>query len=170
MSTADAVDREVAWLAAYDPADGLPALLKDLGGPWDIVQAYATRTPATSKTTIYVMRQRSRDPRVAGQRKRPGYTFHLKLSWPIGQGLVGAGIAEQEQRNLDVAVDLLVQRIRGPLFDKSHGGRFLSVAEAAPLGGAEIDIEFADPDHCIATDRILRATATYTADDNEIVN
>lgn len=172
MTTADAVDRETAWLTAYTPSDGLPALLKELGGPWDIVQAYMPRTPAMRKTSIYVTRQRSRDPRVAAQRKRPGYTFRLKLFWPMGQGTVGANLAEQEQRALDAAVDQLVQRIRGPIYDKTHGGAFLSVAEAAPLGGAEIDVEFLDPEHALTAGPggILQVVVTYSADDTEIVN
>lgn len=167
MSTADAVGRETAWLTTT--GDGLPTLLKP-DGPWDVIQAYATRTPAVRKTTIYVMRQRLRDPRVAAQRKRPAYAFHLKLAWPMGATTTGAGIAEDEQANLDAAVELLLQRIRGPIFDKTHGGRFLSVAEAAPLGGAEIDVEFADPDHCLSTDGIFRAVLTYSADDTEVIN
>lgn len=168
MTTADAVDRETAWLSTF--GDNLPPLLKANGGPWDVVQAYATRAPAVRKTTIYVERQRLRDPRMAAQRKRPAYTFHLKLAWPMGSSTTGAGIAEDEQRNFDAAIELLLERIRGPIFDKTHGGRFLSVAEAAPLGGAEIDVEFADPDQCLASDGIFRATVTYSADDNEIVN
>ena len=43
MSTADAVDREAAWLATS--GDGLPALLVTAGGPFGVVQAYWPRTP-----------------------------------------------------------------------------------------------------------------------------
>ena len=53
MSTADAVAREVSWLTAVDT---LPSLLTANGGPWDNVQAYWARTPATQQTTIYVLR------------------------------------------------------------------------------------------------------------------
>jgi hypothetical protein len=57
----------------------------------------------------------------------------------------------------------LLQRILGPLGDKTHGGRFLSVAEGPGL----VDVDYTDPDATIELG-VLRAEVTYSADDREI--
>lgn len=161
---ADAVDREAGWLAAYNPTDGLPALLADLGGPWQIVQAYWPRTPATQQTGIYVTRTSIDDERVGNIRIRPTYMFRLKLVWPVRA--TAAGLAEQEQQSLDAAVALLVQRIRGLPFDKTHGGAFLSAGEVPRMPG--VHVEFDDPEITIDQLKALRATVVYPADDFEV--
>ncbi len=161
MSTSDAVAREVAWLTAVDT---LPSLLTANGGPWDNVQAYWARTPATQQTTIYVLRSSLSDERAANIRIRPAYDFTLKLVWPIRQ--TTTGIAEGEQQALDDAVDLLLQRIRGPLLDKTHGGRFLSVGEIPRMPG--VHVMFDDPEVTIDAVKSLRCTVSYSADDFEI--
>jgi hypothetical protein len=160
LSTADAVAREAAWLATS--GDGLPALLASAGGPWDIVQAYMPRTPATAKRQIFVLRRRITENRFGAPRKIDTYQLHLTLWWPLGSTTTGAPLAETEQANLDAAIDLLLQRIRGYPTDHSHGGRFLSVAEAP--AGAEIAVDFADPVQGIGQG-VLTATVTYSADD-----
>jgi hypothetical protein len=162
MSTADAVAREVAWLQTY--GDSLPALLTANGGPWDNIQAYWARTPTTQQTTIYVLRSSLSDERAANIRIRPAYDFTLKLVWPIRQ--TTTGIAEGEQQALDNAVDLLLQRIRGPIEDKTHGGRFLSVGEVPRMPG--VHVLFDDPALTIDSSKALLATVSYSADDFEI--
>lgn len=161
---AGAVDREAAWLAAYNPADGLPPLLAVNGGPWEVVQAYWPRTPATQKPAIYVTRTTIDDERVANIRIRPTYMFRLKLVWPVRA--TAAGLAEQEQQNLDAAVALLVQRVRGLPFDKTHGGAFLSAGEVPRMPG--VHVEFDDPEITIDQLKALRCTVTYPADDFEV--
>lgn len=160
MSTADAVAREVAWLTAYNALDGLPALVTP-AGPWDLVQAYLPRTANTRKAGVYVRRGRISDRRYSNQKKISTYNFHLRCIWPIGT-TTGTGSAETEQAALDAAIELLVQRISGLLEDHSHGGRFLSVAEAP--SGTEIGVDFADPAQTVTTG-YLQADAMYTADD-----
>jgi hypothetical protein len=162
MSTADAVAREVAWLNTS--GDGLPALLTAAGGPWDNIQSYWARTPATQQTTIYMLRPSLSDERAANVRIRTTYDFTLKLVWPIRQ--TTTGIAEGEQQNLDNAVDLLLQRVRGPLLDKTHGGRFLSVGEVPRMPG--VHVMFDDPALTIDSSKALLATVSYSADDFEI--
>nr|MDA8323338.1 hypothetical protein [Actinomycetota bacterium] len=98
------------------------------------------------------------------QRIRPSYEFRLRLVWPVRQAT--AGSAEAEQRAMDAAVDLLIQRIRGPLGDKTHGGRFLSVGE--DLGKPAPTVTWDDPEHTIPATKSLRALVTYHADDFEI--
>lgn len=162
MSTADAVSREAAWLATS--GDGLPALLTADGGPWDIVQPYYRRTPPSEKTSIYVLRSALSDNRAANIRIRTTYEFSLKLVWPVR--MTGTSMAEQEQQDLDDAVDLLIQRIRGTVNDKSHGGRFLSVGEDPRQPG--VHVTFEDPEITIPQLKSLRGTVSYYADDFEV--
>lgn len=159
MSTADAVTRETAWLSTS--GDGLPALLATAGGPFDLVQAYWPRTPSTEKRGLYVMRQRLREPRTANVRLMPQYPFRLRAWWPL---LDVTGSAENEQQALDNAVELVLQRVSGPQFDKTHGGRFLSVAE----NPRTIDATFHDPAQTIPQLGVLICDITYSADDIEV--
>lgn len=166
MSTADAVTREVAWLTTS--GDGLPTLLSSVGGPWDVIQAYWPRTPATRQTGIYLVRPTARDYRFAAERRINSYLFRAKLWWPVGATSAGTGMWEAEQQALDSAVDLVLGRIRGFLFDHTHAtaaGSFLSVAEAP--GSGEITVTFADPDSTVPTAAALRADITYSADDRD---
>lgn len=160
-TTADAVDREVAWLTTS--GDGLPALVATEGGPWDVVQAYWPRTLGTQRHGVYVLRRQLHDERSANIRQMPRYEFRLKLVWPL---TTSSGSAEQEQRAFDQAVDLLLKRIAGTLLDKTHGGRFLSVAENPRY----VDVDFQDPEETIAREKSLRCEVVYYADDIEINN
>lgn len=160
MGTADAVARETAWLQTA--GDGLPALRDGDGGPFDIVQAYWPRTPRTLGKGLYVLRDRLREERVANIRRRPSYMFTLRCVWPL---TLGTGTAETEQQNLDDAVDLVLARIGGFLQDKTHGGRFLSVAEDPRY----VDVVFADPEKAMSQAPIaFEAQISYAADDLEI--
>lgn len=160
MSTADAVDREVAWLTAF--GDGLPALLASDGGPWGVVQAYWSRTPGKrTNGQIYVLRETLTERRFANQRRMSTYDFVLKLFWPMTSG---SGNAEADQRAFDAAVDLVLTRIGGFLGDKSHGGRFLSVAEVPKW----VSIHFEDPSATLPPEAEFRAQIHYSADDYEV--
>lgn len=163
MSTADAVAREAEWLQSS--GDTLPALLLADGGPWKIVQAYWPGARfAAQQTGIYVTRRILDDQRSHDLMLMPQYEFTLKLVWPVRTS--APPIAETEQQNLDNAVDLLIQRIRGLPGDKSHGGRFLSVGEAPK--GLFPSVAFEDPEVTMPVDKVLRASATYRADDFEV--
>lgn len=167
MSTADAVAREAGWLAGPAQTAGtqtLPALLKSFGGPFDVVQAYLPRTPATRQTRLYVLRPRIQDTRFAQQRTMDTYDFRLRAFWPIGSGTITAQIAEIEQRNFDNAIDLVVARIRGLVADHTHGGAFLSAAEGPP--NALIDVQFGDAEQEISAGT-LSATISYSVDDRD---
>lgn len=155
--TADAVDRETAWLTTS--GDGLPALLATAGGLWDNVQAYFPRDSYSQQRTIYVLRHRVQQKRIGAQRVMATYPFRLILYWPL---LDGEGSAESDQRLFDVALDQVLQRVLGPLGDKTHGGRFLSVAES---GTVEIDYDNVEQ---TIPHGYLRAELAYTADDQEI--
>ena len=160
MSTADAVDREVEWLQAY--GDGLPALLASAGGPFGVVQGYWARTPGKRTAgQLYVMRESITERRLANQKRMSTYDFVLKLVWPLTSG---SGNAEGDQRDFDAAVDLVLLRIGGFLGDKSHGGRFLSVAEVPKW----VSVHFEDPVATFPPEAEFRAQIHYSADDYEI--
>lgn len=166
VSTADALAREVAWLSTS--GDGLPALLAAAGGPWNVVQAYWTRTPPTRQTALYLVRTTLRDYRFSAERRIDSYAFRAKLWWPIGATASGTDLWEAEQAALDAAVDVVLTRIRGFLFDHTHAtaaGSFLSVAEA-PEPGA-ITVSFTDPEASASAVNALRADITYSADDRD---
>jgi hypothetical protein len=159
MSTSDAAAREAAWLSANN--DSLPKLLAADGGPWDNIQAYWPRSLQTRQTGLFVMRPSFRETRFSAQRKLVTYQFHIRAWWPIGSTENGQQIWELEQAALDAAIELLLERIRGFVEDKTHGGRFLSVAEG-PLPG-HIDVHFEDPDRTAPA--LLRADLHYEADE-----
>ncbi|MDX3245829.1 hypothetical protein [Streptomyces sp. ME18-1-4] len=152
--------REAAWLSAYDASDGLPGLLKANGGPFDVVQAYVPRTGAQRQSRLYVTRSYLRVERFGFNRKINHHTFMLRLYWPQSSP---SGQAESVQADFDTAVDLVVQRVSGLFMDKTHGARFLSVAEDPNA----IDVQFADPEATIQAKAELTATVTYQADDQD---
>ncbi len=158
MSTADAVARETAWLQAS--GDGLPALLAAAGGPFDNIQAYYPRIPSMEQYSLYVLRRRIGQPRFGAQRLMSNYAFHLQVWWPL---LSADGQAETDQQALDNAVELVLQRVTGLLGNKTHGGRFLSVAE----NPRTVDVDFSSPEQTIPLG-YLHAEITYAADDPEI--
>lgn len=153
--------REAAWLTTT--GDALPSLLSVNGGPWDVIQAFWTRTPPTQQTQCYVMSLTISDERVANIRIRPVYEITLELHWPVV--MTGVPLAEGEQQAFRNAIDLLVQRIRGPIGDKTHGA-FLSVAEVPREPGVHVVIEH--PGTTVPASKELRASVTYFAEDYEI--
>jgi hypothetical protein len=160
--TATAVAREADWLTTT--GDNLPPLRKADGGLWDVVQAYwPGNRMGSMRAGIYVTRHTLGDQHPVAQRYRPQYLFRLKLTWPIKQATTP--LAENEQANFDLAVGYLVQRIRGPLGDKTHGGRFLSVAQVPE--NEPVVVDFDDPEVSIQAVGALTGTATYYGDDNE---
>ena len=160
--TSDAVAREAAWLARS--GDGIPALLKSDGGLWDVVQAYWPGDRLASEMSgIYVTRSQLDDDHPSVWRYRPRHIFRLKLVWPVNTA--ASPPAETEQQTFDDAIGDLLRRIRGPLGDKTHGGRFLSVAEVPTE--KSVTVAFDDPEITIPATKELRATVTYYADDSE---
>jgi hypothetical protein len=159
-SSATAVTREAEWLAAYNPVDGLPGLLKTQGGPFDVVQAYWPRTPAARRNCLYVMRRNIQSGRTANVRTMNRYQFVLRIIWPM---TAPTGAAEVSQQGLDDAVELVLKRVSGLFMDKTHGERFLSVAENPP----QSDADFSDPEATIAAKADLRVDISYWADDFE---
>lgn len=160
MSTADAVARETAWLQSF--GDGLPALGTP-EGPWANIQGYVPRVAPKKKSGIYVTRGNFKVVRFSNVRSMPSYTFVLKLIWPLSSGV---GSAENDAQQFDAAIDLLLQRIYGPIGDKTHGGRFLAVAESPKW----VDVTYSDQLTTVSANADFQAEITYGADDNEFAN
>lgn len=163
MSTADAVVRETSWLSSYNPSDGLPALLSSSGGPFDVLQAYWPRSPASRTNQLYVTRGRVVSDRFGFNRRMDKYDFRLRIIWPLSST---TGDWESVQQTLDNAVELVIRRIIGPVsafpLDHTHGGQFLEVAEDPCL----IGVDFSDPEQASASAQ-LEATITYSASDRD---
>jgi hypothetical protein len=159
VSSADAVARETAWLTSS--GDGLPALLKQAGGPFDVVQAYWPRSQRAKQRSIFVLRRDINDERFSVARRMDTHEFVLRIVWPM---LSGTGAAEDEQQALDDAIELVKVRVHGPLQDKTHGGRFLSVAE----NPSAIRVSFTDPAHTVDL-AYFEAEITYHGDDVEVI-
>lgn len=160
----DAIPREAAWLQAS--GDGLPALQEAAGGPFKLVQARMPRTPSTRTCALYLTPGTYTDERWANARKLGTYNFRAAIYWPIGTTTIGTNIAEAEQDALDQAIGKLITRIRGFLFDHSHGGRFLAVAEAP--AHPEIAVHYTPPEQTVA-DGLLRADVLWQAQDEFII-
>jgi hypothetical protein len=155
--------REAAWLNTT-ANDGLPVLPSSAGGPWEVIQAFWTRTPGTQQTQLYVSSLEIDDERTSSQRIMPHYQITLDLHWPVR--VTTSPLLETEQQNLKNAVDLLVQRIRGPVGDKTHGGAFLSAGEVPRSPG--VHVSFEHPMQTVPADKELRASVIYYADDDEV--
>lgn len=173
VTSADACDREAAWLSLPGtPQDGLPSLLKMDGGSWDVIQAYQPRTPATRKAQIWVVRSNIQIERFGHVRTMFTYDFDLRLRWPLSNG---AGNAESDQRAFDAAVHDLCMRIRGVGpnqpggSDKTHGGAFLQVAEGSEMTHTVpgVRIHFTDPEQTITSGLDFQASVMYAADDRD---
>ncbi len=150
--------REAAWLSVTN--DTLPALLKASGGPFDVLQAYRARTPRNRATQLYVVRRNIRDEAFANVRRMGSYLLQLQIVWPLSNP---AGSAEVDQQNLDDAVELVLERVVGLPFDKTHGGRFRSVAENPKW----VEVEFSDPKETLPAKADFECTISYSADDFE---
>lgn len=160
ITTGNAVDREADWLRTS--GDGLPTLLAADGGPWDVVQAYAPRTPHARQRQLYVVRERLEQPRTSVGRMMATHHFKLRAIWPMGSG---DGNAESSQRLFDAALDLVLWRIAGTLGDKTHGGRFLSAAENPP----RVQIDFEPAEQTMQQISGFLASISYACDDPETV-
>lgn len=155
----DALDRETAWLTTT--GDTLP----DLTELFQVIQARWPRTPAKMKTSLYVLRQPGTSfhlERFASIRTLPTTSFLLRLAWPLNDG---TGSAETSQLAFEQAIDAVVTRILGLIEDKTHGGRFLSVAEDR----AGVNVQYDDPAEGISRG-LFTARVLYNGDDPELNN
>jgi hypothetical protein len=153
--------REAAWLS--QSGDSLPSLLTANGGPFELVEAFdPVAARPKMKNTLYVMALHVADQRVSNMRIRPQYEITLDISWPARKP--GTPLAETAMQDMKNAVDLVLQRVRGLVGDKTHGGRFLSVAEVPAMAS----VAYSDPAATIPGGGYVGATVSYRCDDFEI--
>lgn len=165
VTTADAVQREAAWLNTAN--DGLPNLLADAGGRWDLVNAYWSRTPNQRGRIVWVNKGHMSIRRFAHVRKLITYHFELECWWPLSsQG----GYSEGDQAEFDLALNDLIMRISGfgytssTVADKTHGGRFLAAGETQN-GGDSIEVSTPPASNTLPVGIGYVATLTYAAED-----
>jgi hypothetical protein len=159
--TASAVDREAAWLGAS--GDGLPALVESAGGPFASVEAYVPAVTSSRERLLHVSRVRFQRARRSAQRMWNRHQMSIRVWWPLRSAL---GSAQIEQRNFDAALDLVTQRITAFTYDKTHGGRFLSVAE----NPHDIVVSISQPEDAWSRQGqppLFHAEVTYWIDDFE---
>lgn len=169
-TTANAVAREAAWLSTA--GDGLPNLLTEAGGRWDLVNPYWNRTPAQRQRIVWVNRAKINVRRYAHTRKWVSYRFTLELWWPMS---TQTGSLEEEAQAFDTAINDVIMRVSGFGYngvrnaDKTHGGRFLSVGETE-FDGDTIETDIVPGIESMPVGVGFKATITYPADDFEFNN
>lgn len=146
-----AVVREAAWLKEAVPPLG-----------FDSIDAHHRRTSG-NKRTLKVSRLRTVDQRIATGRTRATHTLVLLAVWPT---TARDGASDQDQDAFDAALDRLIGHLRGPLGDKTHGGRFLSACEEP---NDSITVDLTDPDLQQRDGKALTARITFTVDDFDII-
>lgn len=146
------VDAEAGYLSHPDAVDLLTLLT---------VTAYWRHRPRGVKAAE-LRKIRTRERRVSVGRKELLHDFEIRVQWPI---TAGTKRLAEDMRYFENALDLLCDRIRGPVGDHTHGGLFMSVAEAEDGSGrdADITVELAEPDVAEEGDGQLTATVRYSA-------
>ena len=149
--SSDVVAREEAWFQSdqsgaingYGQAQPLPPLTTDLGGPFDIVQGYG-RKISTRQRGLYIWRANIVERRYGVQMKTLTYDMRCNIVWPLAN-TSGNGY-EADQADLDAAIEAVLQRIRGPKADGTHGGRFTAAGEEKnELVRDEVKVELTNP-------------------------
>lgn len=127
MSTsyADALVDEEAWFLADLSVDGIPGLTKDAGGPFDVVAAQVRRLQQKPRQ-LFLAHDTSRDARGSKDSRRLDHDLMALVLWPYRN----AQAMHEDQDRLDAAVDAVLARIRGPLGDRTHGGRWWIVGDS----------------------------------------
>ena len=137
---ADAVAREAEWFVGDHVADGLPALLAATGndGPFGVVGAYPRRLSQRAHQ-CYVWREALTDTRRgAGLHE----LRHFLVATVLWSQAASPERAHNDQAALDAALERIFTRIVGA-GNRSHGGRFTSVAAAT--SGPGVGMRMTDP-------------------------
>lgn len=125
MPYASVLDLEEAWF--LDSSLGLPPLAAADGGPFGVVAAHVRRLSQHPRQLFI-----GHGPTTDLRRSKAGdrlvrHEIVVLVAWPS----VGAGHrAHEDQARLDDAVDAVLARVRGPVDDIGHGGRWWGVADA----------------------------------------
>lgn len=125
VSYADAVTAEAEWFGLDLTADGIPPLVSADGGPFTLLAPYLRRQDQRPRQCL-LTHTTSRDRRIAKDLLHVDHEVAALVLWPNP----GAALrSHEDQAALDEAVDAVVKRIRGPVGDSTHGGRWWRVGE-----------------------------------------
>lgn len=162
--------REASWFTTDPPATfpTCPPLLVSNGGPFDVVQAFWQQVDERERELYIVMTEsiEARDEQTLGAMggmKGWKHSLVLYLYWPVEDP---TGSLENEQQNFRTAIAAVLTRIRGPQYDKTHGGQFAAVGGEAP--GDRVTTRFGDVPTAIAQGQPLTAQILYSAYDTFI--
>ena len=125
MGYAEALTAEEDWFTS--PLVGVPPLIKEDGGPFDVCAAQVRRLSQAPRQ-LFLGHTRSTDGR---QSKTPDHRIDHEIVALVFWSAIGAGArAHRDQAELDAAVERVLARIRGLQGDSTHGGRWWGVGEA----------------------------------------
>ncbi len=128
------LDVEAEWHGLDLSADGVPALEKTAGGPFDIVTPHLRRL-SQARRQLFLTHGNDRDVPSSKSTRRTEHEVLALVLWPAA----GAGArAHEDQAVLGEAVAAVVARVHGPAGDIGHGNRWFrtgptSVEPAGPL-------------------------------------
>lgn len=156
LNTDSVITRETAWLNIT--TDTLPALV-GTGAPFAVISAQFPRQKG-NLPAVRVTRSEFRTIPYATQQTFTRHAMRLRVWWPV----LGSGDAAAAATALDAALELLLQRVVGPVDEKKHGGRFMSVAEEK-TGQPGVIVKITDPEVALAHGKALTADVLYVIDD-----
>jgi hypothetical protein len=130
----DVLAREEAWYLADLANRGLLPLLAASGGPFDVVAANPRRL-SQGKRQLWLAHAESNMGRGSKQDTRWDHDLVVLALWSSMQSSVRA---DDDERTLDLAVQRVIDRIKGPPGDRGHDGRWwavgpVRVSPASPL-------------------------------------
>lgn len=125
MPYADALAVEEAWFTS--PLVGVPVLVAEDGGPFDIVAAQVRRL-SQARRQLFL----GHGPTTSARGSKTGDRFvtHEVVALVFWSAPGAGGRAHEDQASLDEATERVLARVRGPVGDYTHGGRWWSVGEA----------------------------------------
>lgn len=123
VSYATLLAAEAEWFSADMSAEGLPALTKDQGGPFDIVTPHVRRLSQV-RLQLYL----GHGPTSQGRGSKTLVRLDHQVLAIVLVAAAGAGTREHvDQATVESAVSKVVARVIGPPGDVGHGGRWFSV-------------------------------------------
>lgn len=167
MGWGDAVQRETDWLTDITTV-GLPVLLASEGGAWDLVLPYGRANGTVSPARVlFISRVSGTDARFTiGAQRIQAHQFLVSAEWPVR----ASSNPQADLAAFDAAIETVLIRIRGLVGDKTHGSRFLSVAEGHEATGgqtsapARIDIDIDAPALAIANSKVTARISHVAVD------
>jgi hypothetical protein len=123
VTYAAVLDVEADWYGLDLSGVNVPPLLKDQGGPFDVVGPHVRRL-AQARHQLYLTHGPAREMPGSKDLTRLDHEVVALVLWAA----TGAGArAQVDAAGVDDAVDRVIRRVLGPAGDLNHGGRWFSV-------------------------------------------